>query len=173
MLGRTLLCFLLTAVVAAPGCRQPAQQPDRAAAILAAREKLRSCLPEAEPEDSLKLAITAVTLTGEETSLRLVAYTIGEPADFYLPTYLMSRGRWLINEEGRAYLLDEECREYKLKGRRIPASKTVSPQGLVRLQAGQAFELTLSFPPLPETAQAGILIYGKRVLPFSLLTTAP
>ncbi len=171
MLGQYLLCFLLLALVAAPGCRQPAQQADTAAATLAAR--LGSCLPEAEPEDSLKLAITAVTRTREETSLRLVAYTISEPADFYLPVYLMSRGRWLINEQGRAYLLDEQCREYKLKGRRIPAGKTASPQGLVQLKAGQAFELTLSFPPLPETVQAGALIYGKRVLPFSLLKTAP
>jgi hypothetical protein len=102
----------------------------------------------------------------------LVAYALAEPADFDLPVYLMSRGRWLINERGRAYLLDPECREYKLKDRAPAAGQAEVKNGRVQLKAGEAFEVTLVFPRLLDGVRQGLLVYGTRVLPFSLLTEA-
>src|SRR5262249_12520027 len=102
-----------------------------------------------------------------ETSVRVVGYATTEAAEFDLPVYFMSRGRWLINERGRAYLLDEQCHEYKLKDRR---TEQAAPQGgHVRLKPGEACEATLSFPRLSNEVREGVLVYGTRVLSFSLL----
>jgi hypothetical protein len=105
----------------------------------------------------------------------LVAYASDEAVDFHLPIYRMSAGRWLINEKGRAYLLDERCREFKLNGRKPSAGsfwggRKVPLDGLVRLNPGQAFEATLIFPPLPDQTRVGALVYEGRVLPFALST---
>ncbi|HKQ80492.1 MAG TPA: hypothetical protein VJ810_42750, partial [Blastocatellia bacterium] len=98
--------------------------------------------------------------------------------DFYLPIYLLSAGRWVINEKGRAYLLNEQCREFKLYESK-PSSTSSSifweggriPQGgRIRLNPGQVFETTLVFPPLPDQTRVGALVYDGRFLPFTLLT---
>jgi len=163
------LLFFLIALTLLADCSRRDRETEMREAIRAAQAKLRSCLPTAEPEGSYQLAIAAVTRGPDETKVRLVAYAAGGPADFDLPAYLMSRGRWLINERGRAYLLDEQCREYKLKGRQPTAGQVEAKNGRVPLKPGEAFELTLSFPRLPDEAQEGVLVYGTRVLPFSLL----
>ncbi|HZN10985.1 MAG TPA: hypothetical protein VFC61_04865 [Blastocatellia bacterium] len=158
-----LLCCWLQA-----GCGRRDPGAELQAARAAADAKLRSCLPEAEAEAGLRLALGAVTREPEATIVRLVAYTVDEAADFDLPLYLLSRGRWLINEQGRAYLLDAQCREYKLKDRRATPGPRTPERGRVRLRPGEAFEATLVFPRLPDAAREGALVYGRRVIRFSL-----
>jgi hypothetical protein len=142
----------------------------------ATRETLRArfaaCLPERKPEGSLRLAISSVQLEAEQTSVRLAVYAAGEAADFDLPQYLMSRGRWLINERARTYLLDEACREYRLKDRRLTVGE-VPQGGRIKVGAGEAREFTLTFPRLPDGVHAGALVYGGWVLPFYVLPAAP
>jgi hypothetical protein len=155
------------------GCAPRDRAAEMREARAAAQARLRACLPETQPEGHLRLAVAEVRRQPEETSVRLVAYAIGEPADFDLPVYLMSRGRWLINEQGRAYLLDEQCREYKLKDRRPAAGQVAAtPSGRVPLKPGEVFEVTLSFPRLPDQTREGALVYGAWVFPFSLLMEA-
>jgi hypothetical protein len=167
-------CLLLAAY-----CLLPACSPSRArveaearAAREAARARFGACLPEQNPAGDVRLAITSITLEGETTSARLAAYAAGGGADFDLPQYLMSRGRWLINERARSYLLDETCREYRLKDLRLTAGE-VPPGGRVRLGAGEALEFTLEFPRLPDGVHSGALVYGGWVLPFYVLPAAP
>jgi hypothetical protein len=154
------------------GCTQRDRAAELREAMASARAKLRSCLPTSAPTPPLRLAMASVSREPEETSVRLVAYAIGEAADFDLPLYFMSRGRWLIAERGRAYLLDEECREYKLKDKRVTAGQAPAKDGRVHLKPGEAFEVTLSFPRLPDQVREGALVYGTWVLPFSLLLEA-
>lgn len=163
------LALLLCALAFISSCSRRDPQAELRTAMAAARAKLHACLPDSKPDSAFKLAIASVSRQPDETSVRLVAYTLGEAADFDLPVYLMSRGRWLINEQGRAYLLDDECREYKLKNRQVVVGPNITPQGRMRLKPGQAFEVTLSFPRLTDEAREGVLVYGAWVLPFSLL----
>ncbi len=151
-------------------CTKRDIEAERRAAISETFAKLRSCAQDKAVEDdgNLKLAIASVKLNPNETSVRLVAYTLNEDIDFDLPIYSLSRGRWVINEQGRAYLLDEQCREYKLKDRKSSAGQEVSQNGRIKLNPGQAFEVTLSFPRLPDRTRMGVLVYGSRALLFSL-----
>jgi hypothetical protein len=167
-------CLLLTAY-----CLLPACSPSRArleaeaqARREAARARFGACLPERKPEGGVRLAISAISLEGETTEVRLAAYTVGEEADFDLPQYLMSRGRWLINERARSYLLDEACREYRLKDLRLTVGD-VPRGGRVKLGAGESLEFALEFPRLPDDVHSGALVYGGWVLPFYLLPAAP
>jgi hypothetical protein len=122
------------------------------------------------------LAIESVVRDKNATRVRLIAYARDEAVDFYLPVYRMSAGRWLINEKGRVYLLDEQCREFRLNDAKpSPGSlsdflggEKIPPDGRIRLKPGQAFEATLVFPPLSDRARVGALIYDGRVLPFAL-----
>ncbi len=164
---RRALFLPLCTLALISGCTPRDPQAEWRAAMAATRAKLRACLPDSKPDSTFKLAIASVSRQPNETSVRLVAYALGEAADFDLPVYVMSRGRWLIAEQGRAYLLDDECREYKLKGRQVVGA--VTPQGRRRLEPGQAFEVTLSFPRLPDEVREGALVYGAWVLPFSML----
>jgi hypothetical protein len=103
-----------------------------------------------------------------------VVGAIGEAeTDFYLPAYWMSRGRWLINERERAYLLDADCREYPLKDRRESIGPSVATNGQVRLRPGGVVETTLEFQRPGAHAREAVLVYGARVLPFSLILDAP
>lgn len=149
-------------------CSQPDPQAERQRAIAETFAKWKSCAPDAEAESDVKLAVTAATRRPDEVTVRLVAYALDKPADFDAPVYSLSRGRWLIDEKARAYLLDEQCREYKLKGRKSGSEVPVPPAGRIKLASGQAFELALSFSPMPEDVKMGLLIYGKRVLPFTI-----
>jgi hypothetical protein len=137
--------------------------------------RARSCWPN-DGESAAPLAVESVVSDKNATSVRLATYARGEAVDFYLPVYRMSAGRWLINEKGRVYLLDEQCREFKLNDAKpSPGSSSdflggekIPPDGRIRLKPGQAFEATLVFPPLPGRARVGALVYDGRVLPFAL-----
>src|SRR6185503_15120331 len=96
---------LLFLVLLAGNCNRSDPEAEQRAAVKAALDKLSQCAPAATINDKLNLAIAEITRQPSETSVRLVAYATSEPVDFYLPVYLMSRGRWLIHEQGRAYLL--------------------------------------------------------------------
>jgi hypothetical protein len=158
-----VICIILT------GCAQRDPEGERRQAFTQGFAKLRSCAPDQKAEDKLKIAIAGVTINQNETAVKIVAYAPEEDIDFDLPVYWMSRGRWLINEEGRTYLLDERCREYKLKDRRSSTTEKIPPNGRIRLNRGQAFEAILSFPPLLDQPQIGVLVYGDRIIPFWLL----
>ncbi|MEP7341383.1 MAG: hypothetical protein ABI977_26875 [Acidobacteriota bacterium] len=168
MIGNGLLFVMLCLFLF--GCAGRDTEAQRQAAVAATVAKLRSCMPDGETEGDLKLAVASVTRQANETNVRLVAYALHKPAEFDLPAYSLSRGRWLIHETERAYLLDEQCREYKLKER--TSSIEVPPNGKISLEAGRVFETTLSFPPLPDAARIGVLVYGRQVLPFLLNPSA-
>jgi hypothetical protein len=172
-----VFCFTCFLLLLAPGCshRNPAAEKQAAqAAIDEFFVKARSCVPASEPEDKLKLAIAQVTDQPNGTNVRLVAYALDEAVDFYFPVYLMSAGRWLINDKGRAYLLDEHCREFNLKDRKSSFGERKIPrEGRIRLDPGQAFEVTLIFNRLSDQTRVGALIYAGRVLPFTLHTETP
>ena len=167
------LFLLLVALLLVSACASRDPQAEWRAALNTSRAKFRACLPGFKPESTFKLAIASVSRQPNETNLRLVVYTTGEAADFYLPAYYLSRGRWTIHEQGRAYLLDDECREYNLRNRQITTGQTATPEGLAHLEAWQAFEVTLTFPRLPDETREGVLVYDTWVLPFSLLIEAP
>ncbi|HEY6403830.1 MAG TPA: hypothetical protein VI479_20575, partial [Blastocatellia bacterium] len=140
----------------------------------------RSCWPSAGSEGkdagNPRLAIESVVSDRNATLVRLVAYAPDEEASFYVPFYRMSAGRWLVNEKGRIYLIDEQCRELKLNGSKASPGSSLTfwrrgripDGGLIRLKRGQVFETTLSFPPFPDRTRIGALVYGERVLPFGL-----
>ena len=161
--------FFLVATLLFSDCARPGPEAQQKAALSAARARLSGCLPKAEPEGNLRLSIVSVEHLPDQTRVRLVAYAVGETVDFNLPVYQMSRGRWLIDDRGRAYLLDENCREYKLKDRKTTAGMAAPIDGHLQLKPGMAFETTLIFPSLPDDSRDGALVYGARVLPFSLL----
>jgi hypothetical protein len=143
----------------------------------------RSCWPPDAPDvndgegaGNPRLAIESVVSDENATLVRLVAYAPDEAVDFYVPIYRMSAGRWSVNEKGRVYLLDEQCREFRLNDSK-PSSKSslifwgggqIPKGGRIRLKPGQAFETTLAFPPFPDRTRVGALVYGGRVLPFAL-----
>jgi hypothetical protein len=168
-LNHLQLTPLLVISIILTGCARRDPEGERRQAFTQGFAKLRSCAPDLKADDKLKIAIAGVTTDQNETAVRIVAYALEEDIDFDLPVYWMSRGRWLIKEEGRAYLLDERCREYKLKGRRSSTSEKLPPDGRIRLNRGQFIEAILSFPSLPEQSQIGVLVYGERTIPFWLL----
>lgn len=170
LMERVLWLFLIMLGLAS--CRQNDPEAERRAAVKATLERLSQCAPKTSDNAKLKLAIAEITSQPLETSVRLIAYATTEPVEFYLPIYLMSRGRWTINETERAYLLDENCREYKLKDRKLTNAQSPPPAGKLSLKPGEAFEFKLSFPRLPEETRLGALVYGSTVIPFSLLPTA-
>ena len=131
------------------------------------RAKFHACIPDTQPEGYVRLALASIKNEPEQTSVKLIAYAVHEPVEFDVPQYSMSRGRWLINEKGRAYLRDEQCNEYKLKDR-TPAIGKVPDSGRIQLKPGEAYELTLSFPRLLEEMKAGVLVYDNWVMPFYL-----
>lgn len=177
------LSFLLSVFIA--GCSLKISEAEKKASIDEFFTLAKSCWPTdsnvASDAGGLKLAIESVVNSANATQIRLVAFARNEAVDFYLPIYRLSAGRWLINEKGRAYLLNEQCREFKLNDSK-PSSSSASifwgggqiPEaGRIRLNPGQAFEVTLFFPPLPGQSRVGALVYDGRLLPFTQLTDAP
>ncbi len=148
------------------GCSRSSAPPPRP-------EPLASCLPESEPEGNLRIAISSFNRGADKTRVRIVAYAVAEPADFALPVYYMSRGRWTVDENYRAYLLDAECREYKLQDRHDAAGTDAPPDGRMKLKPGNSFETTLDFPSLPAKTRNGVLVYGRRIIPFFVLPSTP
>jgi len=157
------------------GCSRPVTEAEKRAAVDEFFTQARSCWPN-DGESATTLAIESVVSEKNATRVRLIAYARDEAVDFYLPVYRMSAGRWLINEKGRVYILDEQCRELKLNGAKPSAGslsdflggEKIPPDGRIRLKPGQAFEATLAFPSLPDRARVGALVYDGRVLPFAL-----
>lgn len=159
------LLALLTAMFYA-SCSKPDPEAARAAALSEARASIRKCLPAAEPgpESGPRIAVHSLSTGRDETVVRIVAYAgPAAAADFDLPAYSLSRGRWLIDGRYRAYLLDEYCREYKLKDRRPSVGSAIPVDGRVKLAPGQAFEASLVFPSLYEKSRVAVLIYGGRI----------
>src|SRR5215510_1328380 len=166
------LCLLILCLA---GCSRPVTEAEKRAAVDEFFTQARSCWPN-DGESVAPLAVESVVSDKNATRVRLAAYARDEAVDFYLPVYRLSAGRWLINEKGRIYLLDERCREFKLNDAKpSPGSlsdflggEKIPPDGRIRLKPGQAFEATLVFPPLPDRARVGALVYDGRVLPFTL-----
>lgn len=156
-------CFLLVST----SCSKDPEEI-RIAAIEETYGRLSKCVSENANEGDLKLAVASVSNGENETQVRLVGYAINSPAEFVLPVYRLSSGRWLIGEKDRVYLVNDQCREFKLKDRKAQFGQTFPQDGVVRLSPGQAFEITLRFPRLPDQTKFGMLIYGKRTLPFLL-----
>jgi hypothetical protein len=164
------------------GCARPNPEAEKRAAVDEYFANARSCMPAnatgAEPANSPRLAIESVTTTADATRVQLIAYALDEAVEFYAPIYRLSAGRWLINEKGRAYLLDDRCREWKLKDRKPPSGLTsnsstwraIPLEGRIRLNPGEAVATTLVFAPLPDQTRVGALIYEGRVLPFTMYT---
>ena len=171
MKRRSAFFLLFTLAILLPSCRKADPEAQRRAALKLTADNLRRCLPPTEANQPAGLAIAAIARVRETetTTLRMVVYATTEPVEFHLPIYLMSRGRWTINDTGRAYLLDEHCRERTLKGTADVNGKTLPRDGIVKLQPGESFEFRLNFPSLPDEMQMGTLVYGSRILPFSLL----
>ena len=92
--GLTLLLILV-----ASSCARRSPPPEKNSN--AARRNLE-CAPRTEPAGKLSLAVRSIEVVENKTVVRLVAYSTSEPLDFHLPVYLMSRGRWLINDQARA-----------------------------------------------------------------------
>ena len=166
------LCLLILCLA---GCSRPVTEAEKRAAVDEFFTQARSCWPN-DGESAAPLAIESVVSDKNATRVRLIAYTRDGAVDFYLPVYRMSAGRWLINEKGRVYLLNEQCRQFNLNDAKpSPGSlsdflggEKIPPDGRIRLKPGQAFEATLVFPPLPDRARVGALFYDGRVLPFAL-----
>ncbi len=158
-----LLALALTA------CARPDPEAARQAAVMATAARLQGCLKQTTPNAAPQLAIAEITRQPQATSVRLVALAGKEAVEFYMPVYLLSRGRWLINERERAYLLDENCREYKLQDRKTLDGQPFPPTGKVSLKPGEAFAFKLSFQVLPAETRLGALVYGAKALPFALL----
>ena len=157
------------------GCSRPVTEAEKRAAVDEFFTQARSCWPN-DGVSASPLAVESVVSDKNATRVRLIAYTRDGAVDFYLPVYRMSAGRWLINEKGRVYLLNEQCRQFNLNDAKpSPGSlsdflggEKIPPDGRIRLKPGQAFEATLVFPPLPDRARVGALFYDGRVLPFAL-----
>src|SRR5215813_2174964 len=173
------LCLSVPLSLCLAGCSRPAPGVEKRAAVDEFFARARSCWPSngrnGEDNGSLKLAVESVARAENATIVRLIAYARDQAVDFYLPIYRLSAGQWLINEKGRAYLLNEQCREFKLNDSK-PSSISASifwgggqiPQcGRIRLNPGQVFEATLSFPQLPDQTRIGALVYNGSVLPFT------
>ena len=175
-------CLLISLSLCLAGCSRPVTEAEKRAAVDEFFARARSCWPSngrnGEDNGSLKLAVESVVRAENATLVRLIAYARDQAVDFYLPIYRLSAGQWLINEKGRAYLLNEQCREFKLNDSK-PSSISASifwgggqiPQGgRIRLNPGQVFEATLSFPQMPDQTRIGALVYNGSVLPFTVLT---
>jgi hypothetical protein len=160
------LCLLALCLLS---CNKPDPDSLRRAAVTTTINQLQACLRPRTETTQAQLALVSITRTPQAISARLVAYATDKTVDFYLPVYLMSRGRWLINERERAFLLDEHCREFRLQDRKSTNGKPLPLDGKVVLPPGAAFEFNLSFARLPEETHLGALVYGAKVIPFSIL----
>lgn len=179
--ARNLSCCLLFSVLWLSACSQADPEAAARSALTSLRQKMTACLREPAAEGNIRLAVVSLARTREETVVRLAAYNYADPSaketpadtrsvDFDVPNYLMSRGRWLLNESGRVYLMDERCRQYKLVNRKLTMRQTEAVNGRIEIKPGEVCEVLLSFTRLPEDVQTAVLVYGSQVLPlpFSL-----
>ena len=130
---------------------------------------LLECLPPSSTDDGTaavklpRLAISKVSRLPNQTRVEIVAWAQDEPALLTLPLYLRSGGRWILGENERVYLVDQDCRTYALNDVEFRLPRT-SP-GVIPIRANQAIHGVLLFPPLGPRAHIGALIYGPRSLP--------
>ena len=165
MLRKQLIWVFFLLIFSA--CRQNSV-PVAAPTELEKQAKLKSCTPDYQPDSKVQLSVLEIWNEGNQTKAKAVFTAPNEAAEFYLPQYLMSRGRWLMNERWRAYLRDERCREYKLEDRTPKNPGKIPDSGLIKLKANEKYEVTLSFAKLSEETSKGILVYGQWVLPISI-----
>jgi hypothetical protein len=140
-------------------------QPELAAEIAGierARARLGGCLPASGVTTKEQLSIRNVERLTNSTRIDLVVWADEQPVDLQLPLYLSSRGRWLLGDDQRVYLVDQECRQYGLHD--VEFLQTRQTPGIVRISAHQAITGTLIFPPLGPRARFGALIFGHRIL---------
>lgn len=156
------------------GCTKPVP-PKQSIDFVA---KLKTCLPEYK-KNSINntdnvLKIKNVMSDYQGTTLSISIAASDTPLNFNFPIYVYSKGRWLINpddvngkdgDKGRAYLIDANCTQYKLKDR--GSSKDIDKNGRLKLKAGQTYEINIRFTPLPPNTQAFLLMYGERVILFN------
>src|SRR5215510_9784686 len=158
-------CLLVSLSFLLAGCSRPVTEAEKRAAVDEFFTQARSCWPN-DGESSAPLAIESVVSDKNATRVRLIAYARDEAVDFYQPIYRLSAGRWSINEKERAYLLDEQCREIKLSDSKPSQSSSlifwgggpIPEGGRIRLTPGQAFELPLVFPSIPDRMRVGALV---------------
>lgn len=135
---------------------------------LAVRQLLE-CLPPSSTSAGIgdgnlpRLAISKISRLSNQTRVEIVAWAQDEPALLSLPLYLRSGGRWILGENERVYLVDQDCRTYALNDVEFSLPRT-SP-GVIPIRANQAIHGVLLFPPLGPRAQMGALVYGPRSLP--------
>ncbi|MBI1766134.1 MAG: hypothetical protein HYR56_32420 [Acidobacteria bacterium] len=149
-------------------CARKNPEAERQTAVQVTLARVQGCLKQTAPNAALPVAVAEITRLPQETRVRLVAFASQEAVELNLPVYLLSRGRWLIDEKERVYLLDENCREYKLQDRKTMDGQPFPATGKVSLKAGEAFTFKLSFQALPAETRVGALVYGTTVLPFAL-----
>ncbi|MFN0088627.1 MAG: hypothetical protein ACKVX9_24780 [Blastocatellia bacterium] len=129
---------------------------------------LSRCAPEEAGGEGWSMKITSISRDSQSTRVGIAVSTTAAPVDFDLPVYRLSRGRWLINQSGRAYLLDRDCREYKLKDRKPSPGQEIPLEGRIRVTPAAPFEATLIFPRIPDASRVGMLVYNGRKLPFTI-----
>jgi len=173
--GSRIKIYLMTLLMLAGicgGCGRSAPPADPVAGLSGIGERMRACLPPRryrKNDGHIRMAVTELSRLAVETKVRIVAYAGEEPGVFDLPVYSLSRGRWLISETGRAFLIDQNCRQYRLKGR--SSTRGIPLNGRIELQPRQSFEADLSFPRLSERPYLLIMVYGDLILPLPPLTS--
>lgn len=114
------------------------------------------------------MEIKSATLDPDGVRVVVLISATEQPVEFDLPVYRLSSGRWLINGKGRAYVMDESCRQYKLSDRKRIEGYDPPLEGHLSLKPGQRFESALIFPWVLNQAKAGILVYDDQILAFRL-----
>lgn len=161
--GNSALGGLIILTWLSAGCTAP--RPEPALSLDEVRAKMSSCLPPRryrENDGNIRLKVLSVIRRDDETIVRVVAEAKVEAGIFDLPAYSLSRGRWLIRGTGRAFLMDQDCRQYRLKGRR--AAARIPPDGKIKLKLGESFEADLLFPRLSARPDQLMLVYNDLVL---------
>lgn len=124
--------------------------------------RLRGCLPTAESTSWERISISSIERLPNRTHIKLVVWAGEQSFDLQLPLYHSSRGRWLLGDQDRVYVVDQECRQYGLQD--VEFLQPRQSPGLIRIPAHQVITGTLVFPPLSTRARFGALIYGKQSL---------
>ncbi|MEY3282540.1 MAG: hypothetical protein RIR86_553 [Acidobacteriota bacterium] len=173
-LGKTLMLVLLAITLTAGlgiACREstgrgpvpiPADQTAVTEPLDQARTRLLGCLPQPAALPAPPISIRSLARLSARTRVELVVWAEEQPVELRLPLYLSSRGRWLLGDDERVFLIDQECRQYGLQDVEF-LPKRISP-GTIRIAAREAITGTLIFPPLGSRARFGALVYGQRVL---------
>ena len=130
--------------------------------------RMGRCATEEARDEGWSMRIKSVSRDEAATRVEIAVTATKGAVDFDLPVYRLSRGRWLINQFGRAYLLDQDCREYKLKDRRAAPGREIPLDGKIRVTPSQPFEATLIFPRIPDASGVGLLVYNGRKLSFTI-----